>query len=194
MVRALPGRLDDAGLTSDLVAATLPVLRRAWLIEAGKKPELLPVVEACLCQVTQEEVTSEALLLELVHRHANDAVRESGVDINLTGQSLLRGIYEYLLAIDATQARGLEMRQARSTVADLLRGTDYAGCAAFLQDFGRRRSGTEVADLAAAAGRACRLADATQEAAICFSVSCKADPELESNSSLVGSGYSGTPA
>ncbi len=190
-----------------LVEAALPTLRNAWLEAADlartrKMPGLRNILESRLARVAREHVATEPALLDIAGEcQAMVAVVASDPVADEIGRRLRRGVYEYLLAIDArrhSQAdveefaqadpaispftgnfAAVEIESVRSVVAEHLAAGRYADCAALLTRITQRQRGHDLAEVACAAGRACRAAGEVRAAADCFQASCLADPEYE---------------
>src|SRR6478672_2617003 len=103
---------------TDFITASLPTLRQAWYDAADmardrKMPGLRAIVDSRLDRVTSDNVADEQTLISIVDECqamvAVVASEEIGVQI---GRKLRRGVYEYLLAIDAR--RNIQMEAERA--------------------------------------------------------------------------------
>ncbi len=195
---------------TELVHTSLPVLRHAWFEAAEMArdagvPGLQSIAEGRITRVAAEEISDEPTLITIVDEcQAMVAVVASDQVADRIGRMMRRGVYEYLLSIDArshmqavaeTEAvidppvenlvfAPVGIDTVRSVVADHLSAGRYADCAALLARVTRMQRGADLAEVACAAGRACRAAGERRAAAQCFQASCAADPEYEGSSRI----------
>ena len=193
----------------DAAVASLPVLRNAWfsvaeLARQKNMPGLQKILESRLDRIAAQQTFDELSLIKVAEECQAMAAVVSGekaaTDI---GRRLRRGVYEFLLALDArnhspvgkAEAEApaasaaeppatvrfavLDIETVRRVVGDHLREQRYDEAAAMLMRVTRNQRGAELAEIACHAGVACRAAGERAAAAQCFQSSCAADPEYE---------------